>query len=321
MMERPVSIRASQSGNCPRRFQLAAQGVSGLPPWEGMERAYAEGNMHERDILDWAAANIEGGGWKVTAKQKELLIHEDNTLRITGHIDGELTAKNKGRYLVECKALSRRGYQELVRNGVAVAHPQYMAQVQLYLHGTQFYPWAKTNTAFLVARDKETPRNRLWDHYVERIPYDPEAAIAIIEGLAEIALNIIEGREIDPPYNPEDDWRCRPPWCPYTYVCHPGYRREVETVKKADELATLVNRRQEIDAQLQELKKEHEEITEIIKASLDDGEYAVGDWMVTIKTSVAERIDTKLVRSLIDPELLPQVLKITQQRSLRITGL
>ena len=106
-------IRASRAGSCPRQLYYEAWGFDGLPPWEGMTRAFAEGNLHEDSILEWACENIPGGPWLLTNQQKELMI--DGWL--PGHIDG--LASNIGRtILLEAKCLARRAFQELRENGV-----------------------------------------------------------------------------------------------------------------------------------------------------------------------------------------------------------
>jgi len=45
-----MALRVSSAGACPRRVELEAWGVEGLPMWEGSGRAFAEGNMHEQSI-------------------------------------------------------------------------------------------------------------------------------------------------------------------------------------------------------------------------------------------------------------------------------
>jgi hypothetical protein len=317
----PINFRASHAGSCPRRIQLEAWGVEGLPPWEGMERAFAEGNMHERDILEWAAANISGGGWKLRGAQKSIIISQCELFVLTGHIDAQLFAKGKGRHLLEAKALAKRGYQELVRTGeVRVAHPQYYDQVQLYLHGLQHYPQDKAEDAYLVARDKDTPKNKMWNHYVEYIKYDPCYVDEIIVGLYYLACAIRDNEPIRPPYNPDEDWRCRPPWCPYTYECYPGYKRAADEVAEARELLPDVERYQELSEVMKDVKDEKDSLNQKIKDSLTDGEFMVGNYIVKVATQRDERVDSKKVRELVDPLLLPQLLKIGEKRVLGITG-
>lgn len=177
-------IRISQAGSCPRRLQLEAWGVEGLLPWEGSERAFAEGNLHEPSILEWAEQNLPGGPYSIEERQKEVYL--DNFL--VGHIDGlgRPIDKSFASFLVEAKCLAARGFQELREKGVREAHPQYYTQVQLYLAATNL------DTAYLVARNKETPRNRMWDMHYEEIVRDPAFVVSEIMRLKELICKIEE---------------------------------------------------------------------------------------------------------------------------------
>jgi len=193
-------IRISQAGACPRRLQLEAWGVEGLPLWEGSERAFAEGNLHEPSILEWAEQNLPGGPYSIEERQKEVYL--DNFL--VGHIDGlgRPIDKSFASFLVEAKCLAARGFQELREKGVREAHPQYYTQVQLYLAAIGL------NRAYLVARNKETPRNRMWDMHYEEIVHDPAFVTAEIARLKKLIAKIEAHEDIDSPYNPQDNWQC-----------------------------------------------------------------------------------------------------------------
>ena len=64
-------IRVSSAGACPKRVQYEAWGIVGLPPWEGTERAFEEGNIHEASILKWAAEHLPGAPYVIHDEQKE----------------------------------------------------------------------------------------------------------------------------------------------------------------------------------------------------------------------------------------------------------
>jgi len=196
-------IRISQAGACPRRLQLEAWGVEGLPPWEGAERAFAEGNLHEPSILEWAAQNLPGGPYVLTDQQKEVVFKDEDCIIAVGHIDA-IAVNNAGeKVLLEAKCLSNRGFQELREKGVQEAHPQYWTQVQLYLAATGL------EKAYLVARNKETPRNRMWDMYYESILLENEKYFWYEACRLKELIGMIEHRlDIDPPYNPQDNWQC-----------------------------------------------------------------------------------------------------------------
>ena len=96
-------IRISQAGACPRRLQLEAWGVDGLPPWEGSERAFAEGNLHESSILEWAAQNLPGGPYALSDQQREVVFKDEDCIIAVGHIDAIATNDAGKKVLLEAK--------------------------------------------------------------------------------------------------------------------------------------------------------------------------------------------------------------------------
>jgi len=83
-----IALRVSSAGACPRRIELEAWGIEGLPLWEGSERAFAEGNMHEQSILEWACENLPNGPYVLHSQQKEVTIFYHDKELLVGHIDG-----------------------------------------------------------------------------------------------------------------------------------------------------------------------------------------------------------------------------------------
>jgi len=322
-------IRISQAGACPRRIQLEAWGVEGEPLWEGSERAFAEGNLHEADILKWAAENLPGAPYSIFGQQTEVSIEYKGKELLKGHIDGlaipvakrvDLEVNTVAEYknakdeliLLEAKTLANRGFQELREKGVKEAHPQYYTQVQLYLHALGL------DKAFLVARNKETPKTRLWDHYYEEIHYDREFVEAELERLAELDAKIENHVEIDPPFDPEEHWQCRRPWCPYAKICHPNWRKkEVQAVERED-LLSIIEEYSEISEQIKELKARQKELKEQLLASAQEKPVQVGSWIVKIEERRQERFDTKLARQELPQELLQKLLKVSIYQVLKI---
>ena len=302
-------IRISQAGQCPRRIQLQAWGVKGAPPWEGQERAFAEGNLHEADILNWACENLPGGPYKLSEEQREVVLADG---LVVGHIDGIAIRRGVWQFLLEAKCLARRGFMELREKGVKEAFPQYYTQVQLYLAG------ADLKAGFLVARNKETPKTRLWDMHYELIEADPDFVVATVDRLRELQSMIDNKIDVDPPYNPDDNWQCRPPWCEYSHLCHPDWSRPVEKALPKEELAPAVEEYQKLSEQIKELTEQRNELRDALLASAGEHPIKAGRWLVEAQERRSERFDTKRARKELEPEFLQQFLNISTYKTLCI---
>ncbi len=301
-------IRVSQSGQCPRRIQLQAWGVKGSPPWEGMERAFAEGNLHEADILKWACENLPGGAYKLSSEQLEISLA--NGL-LVGHIDG-VGINGENVILLEAKCLAKRGFQELREKGVQAAQPQYYTQIQLYLAGLGI------NLGYIVARNKETPKTRMWDMHYEAVEADPEFVTETIARLTALQTAIDNREEIAPPYHPEEHWQCRPPWCEYSHICYPDWNKPTIEALPKEELAPTVEEYQELSEQVRELTSQRNELRDALLVSAGDNPIKAGRWLVEAQERRSERFDTKQARKELEPEFLQQFLKISTYKTLKI---
>lgn len=319
-----MTIRISQAGSCPRRLILEARGVEGLPAWPGMERAFAEGNLHEQSILDWAAANLPGGPYTLHHQQVEVPIYWYATRLLVGHPDAIAYKGDTPAGLLEAKCLSQRAFQELRDKGVRESHPQYFVQVQLYMHAwniargqaDKYRLWL--SGAWLVVRSKQTPPTRMWDHHYEWIEHDDDFCERECKRLAELQATIANGGDIDPPYNPAEHWQCKPPWCPYTYHCHPDYRRPVEGYVRQDDLEAAVSRYMEISDELSDLNAERDALKEQLSATAAKSPVLAGSWQVRLATGRRESFDTKLARQELDAATLAKLLRVTEYSTLKI---
>lgn len=322
-------IRISQAGACPRRIELEAWGVEGEPLWEGSERAFAEGNLHEADILRWAAENLPNGPYSIFGQQTEVSIEYKDKELLKGHIDGlaipvakrvDLEGNTVAEYknvkdeliLLEAKTLANRGFQELREKGVKEAHPQYYTQVQLYLHALGL------DKAYLVARNKETPKNRMWDHYFEPIEYDEDFVEAEIERLAILNEKIENHIEIEPPLHPDTHWQCRRPWCPYTSLCYPNWHKQKAEAIVREDLLDIIEEYNEISEEIKQLEERQKELKEQLLASAQEKPVQAGNWIVQVVERRQERFDTKLARKELPQELLQKLLKISTYQVLKI---
>jgi len=299
-------IRISQAGACPRRIQLEAWGVEGLPYTEMTLRAFEEGNLHEKSILDWAAKEY---GFEVTDQQREVKIYD----WLVGHIDGIGRKEGQTPVLLEAKTLRKRAVQEMREKGVYRSHYQYYVQVQLYLHALRE---EGIKEAMLIARDKETPPIRFWDHYVEVIHYDPDIVHRILTDLAILKEKIERKIEVDKTFNPDTDWHCR--WCPYLFVCYPDWKKKKEDMQVREDLAEAVAELQTIQEQIKELGEKEKAIKEELMAAAQEKPVAAGQWVVRVEERRQERFDTKLARQELPQELLQKLLKINTYQVLKI---
>jgi len=310
MMDLSV-FRISNAGACPRRLQLMAWGVQGAPVWEGTRRAFAEGHLHEQSILDWAAMNLPGGPYRITAAQMEVRVGD-----LTGHIDA-LMVNAAGIVLAEAKTLAARAFRSLREKGVRESHPQYYDQVQLYMHGLQGIGM-DVRRAFLVARNKETPKNRLWDHHFQGVQYDRDYAMAKAEELHRLIDLTVHGQEVQPPYNPRENWQCRPPWCEYTATCHPDWHRQQPEARDTADLARVVAEYLEIREARAELERAEKELAERLKAAATAGPVRAGAWIVELVERTRETVNAQAVRSMLGPEDLAAVLRVSTYKVLEI---
>lgn len=319
-----VTIRISQAGGCPRRIALEARGVQGLPISPATQRAFDEGNLHEASILEWAAANLPEGPYQLLSTQTEVTIPRTPLI---GHVDAKLWpvsgyAGGASLVIAEAKCLAARAFQELRAKGCRESHPQYFTQVQLYRH-TYELPGRDISIgqrSFLIARNKNTPATRQWDHHYEEVVYDPDFCKAEVDRLCELAEAIDRGDDIPVPegWSPDTEWHCRVRWCPFGYVCHPDYQRKLAEIVQKDDLADVVEQYQGLGEQIGELTAAHDELKERLLASVDDAPVQAGNWLLRAQNRRTERFDTRAARQTLDAATLAKLLTVTTSRQLKI---
>jgi predicted phage-related endonuclease len=243
----------------------------------------------------------------ITSTQGEVYLAAGS---IVGHYDAIARDSNREKVLIEAKCLAARGFQELRSRGVREAHPQYYTQVQLYLAATGI------EKGYLVARNKETPRNRLWDMHYEEIRHDPAFVDAEIIRIKDLIEKIEAHEDIDPPYSPDASWRCRPAWCPYTYHCHPDYRKAKTEVTDRSDLISTVEMLQELNEEIKALEAFRDEVKAKLLEDVNNGPVQAGRWLVQVTERRSERFDTKTARQELPPEVLAKLLKVSTYRTL-----
>lgn len=315
-------IRISSAGSCPRRIQLEAWGVKGEPYPESTLRAFEEGHLHEPSILDWASMNLPGSPLMLISEQLEVRPRP----WLVGHIDaigvgmesdpGSLKLSPK-HVLLEAKCLKRRAFQELREKGVRESHPQYYTQVQLYLDGLRKAGW-EIDEAYLVARNKETPIVRLWEHVYERIQYNYDFVEQKISELEELRRIIEQGREVEPPFHPDKDWQCRFPWCPYSRYCWPDWKKPTLEVADRSDLETVAEMYLEVQEERKALEQFEAELKEQLLQACDGSPVRAGRFLVELQERRQERFDTRLARQVLSADVISQLVKVSVSRVLTV---
>lgn len=171
-----------------------------------MLRLFGMGHSEEARMIAW----LELAGIRVRGKA------EDQQIAVSacgghfrGHLDGELHGvieAPKTPHLLECKTHSAKSFAQLVKHGVAVAKPEHVAQMQVYMH------LHGLTRAFYLAENKDTS-----ELYAERIEYDAAQAASLMAKAERIIFSDNPPARISD--NP-DSFACR--FCPALLQCHAG---------------------------------------------------------------------------------------------------
>ena len=203
-------IRASSIGNpCERHLWYRFRWAHLPERFDGRKlRLFHTGHAEEARMIAWLRmAGVEvqdvdpvtGAQWEVVAVDGHLKGHLDGIA--TGILEAPVTP-----HLLECKTHNQKSFDQLKRHGVAVAKPEHVAQMQVYMH------LAGLSRAFYLAKHKDSD-----ELYAERIHYDAAAALALMAKAERIKeANAAPPRISDDP----EFFQCR--WCPSRAICHGG---------------------------------------------------------------------------------------------------
>lgn len=115
-------------------------------------------------------------------------------------------------HVVEAKSAKDAGYKNIVRKGVKEAHPEYYAQVQVYMHNL------KVPKALVIVEDKDTSAR-----HMEVI----DAVAEVAESNERFAKDVIDSPFAPPRIGGPDWWLCRNGMCQLYDVCQQGAPKEV----------------------------------------------------------------------------------------------
>lgn len=203
-------IRASSIGRpCERELWYRFRWAALNQQFDGrMLRLFGTGHVEEARMIEWlrlAGVTVldrdpdSGEQWEVVALDGHF----------KGHLDGKalgLIEAPKTWHLLECKTHNTKSFAQLRTHGVAVAKPEHVAQMQIYMH------LSGLTRGFYLAENKDTS-----ELYSERIEYDAAHALAILAK----AERIRDAHQ--PPARISEDWQhwqCRT--CAAAQPCHFG---------------------------------------------------------------------------------------------------
>ncbi len=297
-------IRVSEAGGCPRRIQNRLMGAEAAPWPEHSQRAFLDGNIHEADILKWGMLNLPDGPYRLFDEQRRVKLFGG---KIIGHIDGVYECSGE-KMLAEVKFLDRRLISSITDKGVEKGAPQYYTQCQLYMAGLG------VDAAWFLARDKSTPRNRMYSHIFERIEYDTDFVADTTKRLVDLLAMTHDGEMLDPPYNPGEDWQCG--YCQYKTVCHPDYEFVPKAPANVPDLDGACRQYLDVSEQISELS----DIKKDLKGKLMSFGPSVRakNHLITVKESQQERIDTTKARKILPAAQLSEITKIVPMKRLYV---
>ena len=140
---------------CAREIWYSFRWVQ-APGFDGrMLRLFETGQLFE----DRICAELEAIGIRISDRQKVIEIFP----HFGGSIDGLGVGfeESKKVHLLEFKTHNQKSFDKLSNNGVAVAKPEHVVQMNIYMHGL------KLDRAYYIAENKNTS-----EIYAERVRYD-----------------------------------------------------------------------------------------------------------------------------------------------------
>lgn len=214
---------------------------------ERVKRSFEEGTLHENKILDYA---VESLGLKEIQRQAEGSF-EYNGLTVTTTAD-MIAEKDGQKVVVEAKFLKIMAIHSIL-NGDNI----YLYQVLAYLKAFD------AQKGYLVMRNKDTPINKMFEHYVLEIERNDEE---LFKALDEIKRKIEE-----PPYR-ELSWKCSYTWCPYYYKCVDYIEKEESKQlngSDAKKLAELIDLYKDLNDEILPLEQQKKQLRDLIVSTME----------------------------------------------------
>lgn len=203
-------VRGSSIGHpCERHLWYRFRWAHQPETFDGRKlRLFHTGHAEEARMIAWlrltgadvhAVDPATGEQWEVVALDGHFAGHLDGI--VTGIVEAPVVA-----HLLECKTHNEKSFAQLKRHGVAVAKPEHVAQMQVYMH------LKGLTRAFYLAKHKDSD-----ELYAERVHYDAAQANALMAKAQRIRDAEATPARVsdDPGY-----FLCKAFGCPSYPICH-----------------------------------------------------------------------------------------------------
>jgi hypothetical protein len=281
-------IRASELNNflsCSQYLHYWLQGEE--QEWsERVKRAFEEGILHEPAILNYA---LEALGLEEISRQAEGKRKVQGVV-LTATAD-MLASANGEKVVVEAKFLKARAIANILNGG----ENPYLYQVLAYLFVFD------AQKGYLVMRNKDTPINRVYEHFTIEIRRDDKV---LRKAIREIKKKAAE----DP--KKEQSWKCSPTWCPYHYLCQPEIVKKQEEVPELEELIASYKELQEYSSGIEvEKKKLRDQIVKLMnEKELEFIETKAGT--ARLRRTYRKTLPDEILKQLEDKMILKEVITL-----------
>lgn len=209
--------RMSATGHCLRQRWYKWQSPGEDRPNAESRWEMDDGNLHEEELRQ----RFRRAGFTIERVQEEVVLRTRSGEAVVGHIDGVVSWPEMGLEpcLWESKAMSYIRFGKAVKQGIAVANPDYYDQVQLYMAGLNLW-----RTVFVIkAKDSSATKQQLrgWDTKsrkldVQIITRDDEAVEQAMER-HDLLQSYIDSHVEPPRGHKRSDWQCD--YCPFVKEC------------------------------------------------------------------------------------------------------
>jgi len=326
----PYHPRPSLAGpqRCIRSLDYYAQGYERKPFPGRFITVLDDSSWHEQLIKDW----IRKSAYAVHSEQMEVNCGTVNGHPIKGHIDGIITDMLGVDRLLEIKAISHFGFQEIWAGNLPL---DYITQTFLYLKGLEEIN-PDINQAVLLIKNKN--QSQYLDLLLRSYPGDVGVAVGmtlstgerkeiyyVINGVTQSALDrfeeIEEYRSLKKLHDRQYErshWRCQ--YCQYGAICWENYEEEFEARLEEgtlpEDISDGLKYYLELNGHISQMEKEKEAIRSSVLAALlsqNAKKATLNEYVVTVRLQPRTSLDKEAPE-----ELLKRCTKTTYSEVLNI---